>query len=146
MSGGLSRRAFLVGGTALAGTGAVALVAPDAAAALLPASLFRGIEMRRSAFLPLLGETFEIVHAGGMLPVVLRQVSDLAPAVRPGCENQFSLMFTDGGLRPPVEQGIRVISHARQGQIALFVVPVERRKTMQRYQVIVDNRSLTPIS
>jgi hypothetical protein len=146
MSGGLSRRAFLVGSAALAGTGAAALLAPGGAAAVISAARSRAIDMRRSAFVPLLGETFEIVHADGALPVVLRQVSDLEPAVRPGCEDEFSLMFTDARLRPPLEQGIHVISHARQGQIALFVAPVERRQTVQRYQVIVNNRSLTLIS
>jgi hypothetical protein len=145
MSGGLSRRAFLAGGTSLVGLGAVAVTLPGAAA-VLPSLAAKGLAMRRSAFLTLVGETFEIVHDRGSLPVVLHEISDLKPTLQPGAEDQFSLMFTDARVRPALEQGTYGIIHARRGRIALFVAPVDRRSTTQHYQVIINSRSLTPIS
>jgi hypothetical protein len=94
--------------------------------------------MRRSAFVPLVGDTFEIIHERGSLPVVLRQVSDLKPTLRPGAEDQFSLMFTDARLRPALQEGTYGIRHARQGRIALFVAPVDRPQTTQHYQAIIN--------
>lgn len=96
--------------------------------------------MRRSAFLPLLGETFRIAHDRGSLTVVLRQVSDLTPTVRRGAEYQFSLIFTDSGRQPVLSQGTYPVSHPRRGRISLFVVPIGRRETAQHYQVIIDSR------
>jgi hypothetical protein len=102
--------------------------------------------MRRSAFVPLVGETFQIIHDQGALPVILRQVSDLQPTVQSGAEHQFSLMFADTELRPPLQGGSYGISHAGQGRIALFVAPVDRPHTAQHYQAIINSRSATPNS
>lgn len=98
--------------------------------------------MRRSAFLPLLGETFRIAHDRGSLAVVLRQVSDLKPTVRPGAEDQFSLIFTESRLGAVLSQGTYRVSYPGRGRITLFIVPVGRRETRQRYQAIIDNRPL----
>jgi len=98
--------------------------------------------MRRSAFRPLLGQTFRIAHDRGSLTVVLRKVSDLQPTARPGAEDEFSLIFSHYRLRPAVPQGTYTISHPRRGRIRLFIVPVGRRQYAQRYQAIIDNRPL----
>lgn len=135
MSAGFSRRAFFASGASLAGAGWVGAVASPAAAATP-----RNLALRRSAFLPLLGQTFRIAHDAGSLSVVLRQVSDLKPTVRPGAEDQFSLIFTDSWLRPVLSQGTYSVSHSGRGRISLFVVPVGRGGTVQRYQAIIDSR------
>ena len=145
MSVGLPRRAFLVSGASLAGAGWVGALAPRAAAAPELARL-KNLALRRSAFLPLLGQTFRIAHDQGSLLVTLSQVSDLRPSIRPGAEDQFSLIFTDARLRPALSQGTYSISHVRRGQITLFVVPVGRRQTAQQYQVVIDSRPLTAFS
>ena len=98
--------------------------------------------MRRSAFLPLIGETFRIAHDRGSLTVVLRQIGDLKPTVRRGAEDQFSLIFTDSGLRAVLSQGTYPVSHPRRGRISLFLVPVGRRESAQHYQAIIDSRPL----
>jgi hypothetical protein len=97
------------------------------------------IALRRSAFVPLVGDTFEIIHQGGSLPVVLRQVTDLKPTLRPGAEDQFSLMFTDARLRPALQDGTYGISHPRHGRIALFVTPIDRPQTTQHYQAVINH-------
>jgi hypothetical protein len=106
----------------------------------------RDLAMWRSAFLPLLGQTFRIAHGQGSLSVVLSQVNDLKPTVRPGAEDQFSLIFTGARLMPALSQETYSISHARRGRIALFIVPVGMRETAQQYQAIIDSRPLTSIS
>lgn len=146
MSVGWSRRAFVAGGASLVGIGSVCVLVPRAAAALLDPAPLKNLAVRRSTFLPLVGQTFQIVHDRGSLTVILRQVSDLEPSVRPGAEDQFSLIFTDARLRPALPQGTYSISHARQGGISLFVAPVGRRQTAQEYQAVIDSRPLTAIS
>jgi len=143
MSVGLPRRTFLAFGASLAGAGWAGVLTSRAAAAPELATS-RNLALRRSVFLPLLGQTFRIAHAGGSLTVVLSQVSDLKPTVRPGAEDQFSLVFTDARLRPALSQGTYSVSHARRRH-SLFVVPVDRREIVQRYQVIIDSRPLTAI-
>lgn len=145
MSVSLSRRAFLAGAASLAGVGSVCALAPRAAAAMLASAGVRKLALRRSAFLPLVGQSFRIVHDRESLTVILRQVSDLKPTVRPGAEDQFSLIFTGAGFRPALPQGTYAISHARRGRISLFVVPVGPRRVAQQYQVIIDSRPLAAI-
>jgi hypothetical protein len=139
MGVGSSRRTFLAAGVSLAGIGWVSLQG-RALAAMSPV---RRLTMRRSAFLPLLGQKFRIAHGEGSLSVVLSQVSDLRPSASPGAEDQFSLMFTDARLRPIVDQGTYHLSHARLGRIRLLIVPVGPRVSVQNYQVIVDNQPLS---
>jgi hypothetical protein len=146
MSVSVSRRAFLAGGASLAGIGSVCVLVPGAAAAVVQATSSRSLAIRRSAFVPLVGQTFQIVGDRRSLSVVLRQVNDLVPAVRPGAEDQFSLVFTDTSLHPVLRQGTYPIRHARQGWTSLFVAPVDRRRTAQHYQATIDSRSLTAIS
>lgn len=140
MNAGFSRRAFLASGASLAGAAWAGALAPRAAALALATR--RHLALRRSAFLPLLGRTFRISHESGSLSVVLRQVNDLKPTALPGAEDQFSLIFTDSGLRPVLSQGTYSVSHVGRGRISLFVVPVDRRETVQHYQAIVDSRPL----
>lgn len=139
MSANFSRRAFLASGASLAGAGWVGMRAPGAsAAAALTGS--RKLALRRSAFLPLLGQVFRIAHDAGSLAVVLRQVSDLKPTVRPGAEDQFSLIFTGTGRQAVLSQGTYHVSHPGRGRISLFVVPVGSHGTAQQYQAIIDSR------
>lgn len=139
MSAGLSRRAFLASGTLLAGVGWAGALASRAVA--VPVLVTRKkLAMRRSAFAPLVGQTFRMTHGHGSLTVVLRQVGDLDPSVHPGLEDQFSLIFTGRRLRPTLSQGTYTISHPWRGRISLFVVPVSRSKTAQDYQAIINNR------
>ncbi len=140
MSGGLPRRAFLASGASLAGAGWATALASRAAAASAPAPR-KNLALRRSAFLPLLGQNFRIAHARGSLIVVLHQVSDLDPTAKSGAEDQFSLIFTRRGLRPALSQGTYPVSHPWHGQISLFVVPVDRSPTTQHYQAIIDSQS-----
>lgn len=142
MSAGFSRRAFLGSGASLAGVGWVGAQASRAAAATTPSGTPEPLAMRRSSFLPLLGQTFRIAHGGESLTVVLRQIGDLKPTTRLGAEDQFSLIFSHYRLRPAIPQGTYSISHPRRGRISLFVVPVGRRQYAQRYQVIIDSRPL----
>jgi uncharacterized protein DUF6916 len=139
MSVDLSRRSVLAGGASLIAVGSVCALAPPAAAVLAPAAS-NSLALRRSTFLPLVGQAFQIVHDRGSLTVVLRRVSDLKAAVRPGAEDQFSLIFTDARIRPAIPQGTYSIRHARHGLISLFVVPVGRRQTTQQYQAIIASR------
>lgn len=141
MSAGFSRRAFLASGASLAGVGWTGVLAQRAAAAP-PLATPTKLALRRSAFLPLIGRTFRIAHDGESLTVVLRKVSDLKPTVRPGAEDQFSLIFTDSGRRPVLPQGTHFVSYPGRGRISLFVVPVLRRGTTQHYQAIIDSRPL----
>ena len=140
MSVGLSRRAFLAGGASLAGIGSATVLVPRATAAVLAPAGVKKLALRRSAFLPLVGQTFRIASDRGGLTVTLRQVNDLKPAVRPGAEDQFSLIFTDTRLRPALPQGTYAISHPRRGQISLSVIPIGLRRTAQHYQIIIDSR------
>lgn len=145
MSVSLSRRAFLAGGASLAGVGSVCALAPRAAAAMLASAGTSKLALRRSAFLPLVGQSFRIIHDRDSLTVVLRQVIDLMPSVRPGAENQFSLIFTGTGLQPALPQGTYAIRHARRGRIFLFVVPVGPSGDTQHYEAIIDSRPLAAI-
>lgn len=97
MSVGFSRRAFLVSGASLAGVGWAGVLTARVAAAPALTTL-RNLALRRSAFLPLRGQTFLIAHDRGSLSVVLHQVSDLKPTAWSGAEDQFSLIFTGSGL------------------------------------------------
>jgi hypothetical protein len=142
MSAGFSRRAFLGSGASLAGAGWAGALASRAAAATSPGVTSERLALRRSAFRPLLGQSFRIAHDGGSLNVVLRRVNDLQPTARPGAEDQFSLIFSHYRLRPAVPQGTYTISHPRRGRIRLFIVPVGRRQYAQRYQAVIDSRPL----
>jgi hypothetical protein len=107
--------------------------------------------MRRSAFLPLLGQTFRIRHNAGSETVVLRQVNNLRPCVKPGAQDQFSLMFSGSGHRPALSQGTYSISHPRHGRISIFIVPVGiviagGSENGQRYLAVIDSRPLATFS
>lgn len=145
MGGDLSRRSVIAGGASFVGIGSVRALVPRASAALTEARPEK-LALRRSAFLPLVGQAFQIVHDRGALTVVLRQVRDLGPSARPGAEDQFSLIFTDAGRRTALQQGTYAIRHARRGRLSLFVVPIGARRTSQRYQAIINSRPRAAIS
>ena len=140
MSVGLSRRAFLAGGASLAGIGSATVLVPRAAAAVLAPAGVQKLALRRSAFLPLVGQTFQIASDRGGLTFTLRRVGDLKPAVHPGAEDQFSLLVTDTRFRPALPQGTYALRHPRRGQMPLFIVPIGPRSTAQHYQIIIDSR------
>ena len=144
MSVGLPRRAFLALGASLAGAAWAGVLAPRTAA-VAELAIPWNLGLRRSAFLPLLGKTFRIAHDAGSLTVVLSQICDLDPTVRPGAEDQFSLIFTDARLRPAIPQGTYSVTQGRRGR-SLFVVPVGRRETAQHYQAVIDCRPLASIA
>lgn len=147
MRPGLSRRAFLAGGASLAGIGSVSVLVPQgAAAAVLTPTTLKKLAYRRSTFLPLVGQAFQIIDSQGSITVVLRQVADLQPTVRPGTEDQFSLIFREAAAQPALAQGTYSIGHAGQGRISLFVVPVGPRQATQKYQAVIDSRPLATIS
>jgi hypothetical protein len=139
MSVGLSRRAFLAGGASLAAIGAVSGVVSRGAAAVLHPARLKNLALRRSTFVPLVGQPFQIAHDQGSLTVVLREVSDLGPSVRPGAEGQFSLTFADAGLRSALPQETYSFSQPRLGRISLFIVPVGLARTAQLYQAIINS-------
>ncbi len=125
----------------MAGAGWVGVLGPRAVAGTDQAAPAK-LALRRSAFLPLVGQTFQIARGRSSRNVVLRQVGDLKPTVRPGAEDQFSLIFTNAGHRPVLLQGTYLIRHTRRSQVSLFLVPVGERETVQRYQAIIDSRPL----
>lgn len=143
MNASLPRRVFLASGASLAGAGWAGLLPTRAAAApaLARPTLARleKLALRRSAFLPLLGQTFRIGHGRGSVTVVLRQVIDLEPAVMPGSEHQFSLIFSGPAHRRGLPQGTYRVSHPSRDRISLFVVPVGHLGTTQHYQAIIDS-------
>lgn len=152
MTFGMSRRALIASGASLAGAAWAGLPAPRAMAATgrtrpvrsEPARIGRGgLALRRSVFIPLVGQPFRVAHQHGSLTVILRRVSDLDPSGKTDAEKQFSLVFSDDRLAPLLSQGTYPISHAGRGRVSLFIVPVGPRKTAQQYQAIIDSRPLT---
>lgn len=144
MSDGLSRRSVLSSAASLAAIGSACALIPGAAATVLGPVADKKLGLRRSAFLPLVGQKFKIGPGRGAA-VVLREVTDLGPSARSGAEDQFSLIFANGKAEPVVPQGTYSIAHARQGRISLFIVPVGRDQTIQQYQAIVNARPVTAI-
>ena len=144
MSDGLSRRSVLSSAASLAAIGSACAFIPGAASAVLAPVAPKKLDLRRSAFLPLVGQKFQIGPGRGA-PVVLREVTDLGPSARSGAEDQFSLIFANGKAGPVIPQGTYSIAHARQGQISLFIVPVGRDEAVQQYQAVVNSGPMTAI-
>ena len=127
-----SRRAFAQLGIALALLPAV------------PASLIRTMAATprawaRSRFTPFRGATFRMTGAGDDVSVVLTDISDLSPVVRPGDEKRFALMFV-APISHSAADGIRTFSRDGFGHIDLFVSPVGRSVMARHYQAIINRR------
>jgi hypothetical protein len=126
ISGRVSRREFASGGAALALLSTV----PWSHAAR-PASL------ARSRFTPFVGAPFRLTGDGDDAEVVLAEIGDLRPVLRPGDEGRFSLLFAARRGQPAAD-GIRTLSSHRFGAVRLFVAPVGRGGQERCYQAIIN--------
>jgi hypothetical protein len=95
--------------------------------------------LKRSRFTPLVGAQLRMTGGGVDARVVLAEVSDLSPVLRPHDPDRFSLLF-----RVPrghhVSPGIRTFHHPHLGRVALFVSPVDRGIKARHFEAVV-NRS-----
>lgn len=128
----LSRRTFALGGAGL-------VLLHAARAASVRAGAARPGTWARSRFTPHRGATFRMTGAGADVKVVLTEISDLRPTVRPDDENRFSLMFV-APMGHSAADGIRKFSRAGFGDIDLFVSPVGRSAKARHYQAIINRR------
>lgn len=128
----LSRRTFAQGGLAL-----VLLHGIPSPLARIMATRPRA--WARSRFTAFRGATFRMTGAGDDVRVVLAEISDLRPAVRPDDEDRFSLMFVAPGSHSAAD-GIRKFSRPGFGEINLFVSPVGRSAKVRHYQAIINRR------
>lgn len=131
MAGGISRRAFVRGGVSLAALSAVP------AGLLTRGAVARGGPWARSRFMPFVGATFRMTGAGHKVDVVLDDVRDLKPALRPADEKRFLLLFSAARDHEPAD-GIRRFRNAKFGQIDLFVSPIGPGSESVNYQVIIN--------
>ncbi|MCU1356487.1 MAG: hypothetical protein JWM89_1905 [Acidimicrobiales bacterium] len=147
----ISRRAFVAGASAVAGTVAVAAVIrsparseerdrPAGGSATAPAAL-----PALGAFVAAIGTTF--VMEGGLRPrrLVLDQAvaraAGSAPDAAKTTGEHFSLLFRGAAGR--VQPGAtRTLSHPELGSIELFVSPVGRGVRAQDYEAIIDQRRI----
>jgi hypothetical protein len=136
----LTRRRLL----ALGGGATVALYAGSlpalALAAPVPASL------RRSAYTPLVGSSFDAVApGGGSETLTLAAVGDLVRARSDptfvGRDDAFALSFT-GPSGAVLDSAVHTLSNATLGSVSLFISPVDQPDGDQTYEVVVD-RSVT---
>jgi hypothetical protein len=133
MSGGLTRRNLMIG-VVVAGAGGMLFGGPPA---LANSAVRRGAArhdmgalspspsriLRRSTFVPLVGQPFGVSRESARLStVVLDSVRDLSPVTR-GKQGQFALRFreTRSGSFP---QSMYEFSHRWLGTFELFVVPM----------------------
>lgn len=144
MGGGLTRRRLLAasGAAALAATvGELAGVVTALGELASPAYL------RRSSYLPLVGERFELM-APGRHRVVARLVSvtDLGTGkrMRPlvGAEDAFGLLFHSPG-RARLEQDVMSVGHPAFGLFQLLVSPASTDRVGQDYSATI-NRAWPP--
>jgi Domain of unknown function (DUF6916) len=113
----ISRRRLLQ----LGGAAALAAAAPVAIDRLLPAPA----ALRRSTWLPLVGQRFAVDH----VPLRLEEVH--------GNDDRFSLLF-HSARRPRLEQAVRRIAHPAIGAVDLLLVPAGRVRGGHDYAVVVN--------
>jgi hypothetical protein len=134
----------------LAAGGAAALAAtlwelPALAAAL--SEIASPAYLRRSSYLPLVGQRFELT-APGRRPVVARLVSvmdlGIGRRMRPlaGAEDAFALLF-HSPIRPRLEQDVMSLGHPVLGRFQLLVSPASRGHRGQDYSATI-NRARAP--
>jgi hypothetical protein len=115
----LSRRRLLQLGCAAAVVAAVPVATEPLRQA--PAAL------RRSTWLPLVGERFAVAS----VPLRLVEVR--------GRDDAFALLF-HGARRPRLEQAVRRIAHPAMGAVDLLIVPVGLPRRGQDYEVVINRR------
>jgi len=99
-------------------------------------------EASRSAWSSQLGSSFWVRPRNApAIELRLESVGDLPSAEAAGVaghERSFSLLF-EGPLRPRLRQGTYELSGFGSRPLALFLVPVDRARTEQRYEAIFNN-------
>ena len=138
--GTLTRRRLVqagAAGTAVAGLGGIEQLEGIAAAAtpIVPK------ELRRSTYLALTNDRFEIGGPGGQ---VLRMISvdDLADPALSGRDDAFSVRLRGNGQ--VLESGIHRLYHRDLGRSDLFISPVDTPGASQDYELIVDRTVAIP--
>jgi hypothetical protein len=135
----LTRRRLLAAGgaAALAATlGELRGVAPVLSEVTIPAYL------RRSSYLALVGERFELIAAGGR-GVLARLVAvvdlGVGARVRPlgGAEEAFALLFHSSS-RPRLEQDVVSLRHPALGRFQLLVSPASTGRRGQDYSAVIN--------
>jgi hypothetical protein len=91
----------------------------------------------RSRFVPFRGATFAMTGGGGKVGVVLTDIRDLRPVLRPADEKRFMLLFTAARDHKPAD-GIRRFRNDNFGEIDLFVSPIGQSAESLTYQVIIN--------
>jgi hypothetical protein len=125
----MSRRSFTHGGAALALLSAASVSLARAVLAAPP--------WGRSRFTPFRGATFQMASGTDAVDVVLTEISELKPVLRPDDEKRFALLFVAARDHAPAD-GIRTFRRAGFGEIDLFVSPVGRPVNAVHYQAIVN--------
>ena len=92
--------------------------------------------LSRSAFAPMLGQTFTLTGPLGTVRATLDEVGDLvgAPA---GADGRFSLLFRAPSTVRAAD-GTYTVANRRLGSQSLFLVPVDRGASARLYQAIVN--------
>jgi hypothetical protein len=120
----ISRRRLLQLGAA----GAVAVAAP-LAAGRARAGAGIPVALRRSTYLPLVGERFTVAAGAGSAALRLVEVR--------GRDDAFALLFHGSG-RPRLEQAVRRIAHPAIGTAELLMVPAGTGRRGQDYEIVVN--------
>jgi hypothetical protein len=131
--GHMSRRAFVRDSAA-----AVVLLTAVPLSWAQSAYAASGKALVRSTFTPLLGATFRMTGGGDDFDVVLAEINDVVPVLRPNDQNRFAAVFSAPAGRQRT-QGIRSLYHPNIGHIALFVASVDRGVEASRYEAVVNH-------
>jgi hypothetical protein len=87
--------------------------------------------------MPFRGATFRMTGGGESADVMLADVRDLSPVLRPADEQRFLLLFTAARDHQPAN-GIRKFRNGDFGEIDLFVSPIGQNAESLNYQVIIN--------
>lgn len=94
--------------------------------------------LRRSTYLPLIGQQFSLGWWGSSSSLLLAQISDLSHLK--GREDAFSLTFLGDAATPDGGASV-ALRHPKLGRFELFLVPIDREGDPQRYEAVI-NRSV----
>lgn len=97
------------------------------------------MELTKSVFEPLVGETFDIPHpeSGEVYTrLTLQSLTDIGRP-HPGRSEPFSLIF-HGSREAPLPQGNFVFRHPAIGDQHLFIVPIGEKADIREYQSIFN--------